>query len=458
MKSVKPAIPLIPDLEARSPWSRHNDKAQVTVHVPAAPVEGTVRISGSKSATNRAFLIAALAQGRSQIEGVLKSDDSYWCLDCLTKLGVQLSIDGDTVVLDGCGGVWPVQEGELYVGAAGTVARFLPGALAAGTGTWSITGGKRMSERPMAPLLNSLSQLGARITQTATDGGLPFTLEASGLQGGEIVLPGSVSSQFASGLLLAAPYAKTPLTVHFDGETVQRAYVDMTLQMMESFGIAPEISDDGRSITVSPGTYQAQVIRLEPDLSTCCYFWAIAALTGGRIRVSGVNPYETSQPDVEFLNALERMSCTVLRGNGWVEVRGAQQLKGGFSLNMNAWSDQTLTLAAMAPFADGPITLTDAAHIRHHECDRIAAVCQELRKLGIRVEERPDGLTVYPGQPIPALLDSHDDHRMAMSLSLIGLKSGSIRILNPGCVSKTCPDYFERLAGLGIEVEFLSQP
>jgi 3-phosphoshikimate 1-carboxyvinyltransferase len=420
-----------PDWEARSPWSTNKDKKEVKINPPRALVEGTIRIPGSKSLTNRALVIASLAEGRSQIKGILKSDDSYWCIDSLIKLGVLVVIEGDTAYVEGCGGIWPNQSGELYVGAAGTVARFLPGALSIGTGVWTIRGSKRMSERPLAPLLDALSNLGAHFEYKQSERCLPFTLNAKGLQGGEEMLPGSTSSQFISGLLLAAPYAKEPVTVHIDGEVVQRDYVEMTLEMMTSFGITPRVSVDGQSIVVPTGRYKAQTLLLEPDVSTCCYFWALAALTAGRVLIEGINA-RTSQPDIEVLEVLEQMGCTILQGDSFIEVQGVKQLKGGFTLSMKKWSDQTLTIAAIAPFTDGPISLKDAAHIRHHECDRIAAICAELGKLGIRVEEHHDGLTIYPGQPMPALLDSHDDHRMAMALSLIGLRVKNIRITDPG--------------------------
>jgi 3-phosphoshikimate 1-carboxyvinyltransferase len=443
-----------PDWEARSPWSTNNDKQVVKISPPRAEVNGTIRISGSKSLTNRALVIAALAEGRSQIKGILKSDDSYWCIESLKKLGTAIVIEEETAYVEGRGGNWSNSTEELYVGAAGTVARFLPAALAAGTGTWTMNGSKRLCERPLAPLLDALTSLGAQFEYKQTERCLPFTLDAQGLQGGKATLPGSTSSQFISGLLLAAPYAKEPVTVHIEGEVVQRDYVEMTLAMMASFGVTTEISEDGQSITVSTGKYQGQTVSLEPDVSTCCYFWAVAALTAGRVRIEGIHSNNTSQPDIEFLDVLEFMGCTVLRGENYVEVQGAPQLKGGFTVSMKKWSDQTLTVAAMAIFADGPITLKDAAHIRHHECDRIAAICQELSKLGIHVEEFEDGLTVYPGQPIPVLLDSHDDHRMAMALSLIGLKIENIQITDPGCVSKTCPDYFDRLSALGVQINY----
>jgi 3-phosphoshikimate 1-carboxyvinyltransferase len=441
-----------PDWETRSPWSSHKDKYEVKISPPKAAIHGQIRIPGSKSLTNRALIISALAEGRSHLQGILKSDDSYWCMEVLRKLGVSVDVEGETAYVNGSGGSWPNRSGELYVGAAGTIARFLPGALAASQGTWTLKGSRRMSERPLAPLLNALTELGTQFDYQQAEHCLPFTLEANGLQGGEVSLPGSVSSQFISGLLLSAPYAKKSLTLHIVGDVVQRDYVQMTLDMMTSFGVTPEVSADGQTITVPTGRYKAQTFQLESDISTCCYFWAAAALTAGSIRIDGVSAGGTTQPDIGFLDILEQMGCIVIRGTDFVEVQGVEQLRGGFTINMKKFSDQTLTIAALAPFADGPITLTNAAHIRHHECDRITAISTELSKLGLQVEEHEDGLTIYPGKPRATLLDSHDDHRMAMALSLIGLRVADIRITDPGCVSKTCPDYFEKLAGLGVEI------
>lgn len=443
-----------PDWEARSAWSTNKGASEVRISPPQSKVTGTIRVPGSKSLTNRALVIAALAEGKSELSGILKSDDSFWCMDALTKLGISVVIEGETAYVDGCGGHWPNASGELYMGAAGTVARFLPAALAIGHGKWTVKGSKRLSERPLAPLLSALSKQGASFKYDEEEHRLPYELDAAGLQGGIVKLPGSTSSQFISGVLLAAPYAQVPLTIEIEGEIVQRDYVQMTMDMMRAFGITSEVAADGQSIMVPTGTYQAQNFQLEPDVSTCCYFWAIAALTAGCVRTEGIDARRTSQPDIEMLDVLERMGCTVLRGENFVEVRGTEQLKGGFTLNMKKWSDQTLTIAALAPFADGPITLTDAAHIRHHECDRIAAICHELGKLSVRVEEHSDGLTIYPGQPVAVLVDSHDDHRMAMALSLIGLRVENIRITDPGCVSKTCPGYFEHIAALGVEVTY----
>jgi 3-phosphoshikimate 1-carboxyvinyltransferase len=450
MTQVQPT----PDYEARSPWSRHNGKRSVAISPAAETFNQTIRLSGSKSLTNRALIIAALATGTSRIEGLLLSDDSYWCIESLRSLGIKVNLTGTTAEVQGCGGLWPIRSGTLYAGAAGTIARFLPGALAVGSGEWTVTGSRRLSERPLGPLLAALEQLGAQFAYGERERCLPFTLQANGLQGGAVTLPGSASSQFISGLLLAAPYAKAPIAVQIEGEVVQREYVNMTLALMKTFGIAAEVADKGSTINVPIGEYKAGKLELEPDVSACCYFWALAALTGSRITIVGIDAAATSQPDIEMAAALERMGCRVERGNSAVTVQGTGILKGDMTISMQSWSDQTLTLAVLAIFADGPITLTDAGHIRQHECDRISAICQELRKLGIRVDEHEDGLTVYPGAPQPALLDSHDDHRMAMALALVGSRTAGIRIADPGCVSKTCPDYFARLSALGIGIEF----
>lgn len=443
-----------PDREARSPWSTYNDKQTVSVSLHKDSIDGDITVSGSKSLTNRALIIATMAEGTSHVEGILKSDDSYWCISALRELGVQIDVQGETAIVHGTGGKWPNQESELYLGSAGTIARFLPGALAVGNGAWKLRGSKQLSERPLAPLLDALKSLGADIRYEEKKGCLPLTLQASGLRGGVANVPGSTSSQFISGLLLAAPYAREPLTIQINGGSVQPDYIKMTIDMMKAFGVDPIIQNEGQTLAVQPDRYKASSIVLEPDVSTCGYFWAIAALTNGRVRINGISSAQTRQPDIELVEVLERMGCLVTRGDSFVEVQGAGQLRGGFTYSMKRCSDQTLTIAALAPFADAPITLTDAAHIRHHECDRIAAICTELGKLGVRVEEHPDGLTVYPGVQQSALLDSHDDHRMAMALSLLGLKVEGIRITDPGCVSKTCPDYFDRLQALGITVNF----
>ncbi|MHA7965491.1 3-phosphoshikimate 1-carboxyvinyltransferase [Paenibacillus sp. CAU 1782] len=443
------------DMESRSPWSLHGDKSVIILKPPGSRGEAALTLSGSKSLTNRALIIAALAEGTSVIEGILRSDDSFWCIDALTRLGIKLEIEGNTVTVEGGGGLFPMVAGELYMGAAGTVARFLPGALAVQpAGSWKVTGGAALARRPLSPLLDALSGLGAEIEALKEGGSLPYVLKAHGLQGGSVTLPGDTSSQFISGLAIAAPYAREPLTIAIKDEVVQQQYVEMTLDMMSAFGVVPQVTNGGQALVIPNGAYKGRSVVLEPDISACCYFWAIAALTGGKVRIEGIHAASTRQPDIELLGFLELMGCIVNAGEDFVEVQGPDVLRGGFQANMKSCSDQTLTLAVLSVFADAPVSLIGAAHIRHHECDRISAICKELGKLSITVEEKPDGLTIHPGTPVPAKLDPHDDHRMAMALSLLSSRIDGISIANPGCVSKTLPDYYERLQQLGFGITF----
>jgi 3-phosphoshikimate 1-carboxyvinyltransferase len=443
---------LNPDLQARSPWAAYSNTKEVEIHPPAHAPDGAIAIPGSKSCTNRALIIAALAQGTSTIGHILRSDDSYWCLDALQRLGVKLEVDENSVTMEGTGGNWPNRSGSLYLGAAGTAARFLPGVLAAcASGSWSIAGSHRLSERPIRPLIEALLQLGADIRYTAIDGQLPIAIEAQGLSGGEVNISGAVSSQFISGLLLASPYAKQPTHIRITDSIVQHAYVRLTVELMKQFGAHVTHDDQLGYFDIQPQVYKAQTVTLEADASTSCYALAYAALTGGYVRVTNLSEH-TNQPDIGMLALFERMGCRVARSSAGIELWGTLQLKGGFTISMKEMSDQTLTLAVMAPFADAPITITDVAHIRAHECDRIRAICESLGRLGIAVEEHADGLTIYPGTPQPAVLPTYDDHRMAMSLTLIGSKIGGIRILDPGCVSKTYPGFFTDMEKLGLRV------
>jgi 3-phosphoshikimate 1-carboxyvinyltransferase len=447
-----------PDLQARSEWAALNEVQAVEIGPALQPVNGELVVPGSKSFTNRALLIAALAKGHSHLKGILKSDDSFWCIETLKRLGVELSVPEDKaeISIEGINGQWPNKEAKLYVGASGTNARFLPGALTvAEEGHWVVDGSKRLRERPLSPLIRSLRELGANVHYLEKEGQLPIAITCVvGLNGGVTSISGNVSSQFLSGLLLASPYAKRPVTIYVSDPLVQHAYVKITLDLMQQFGAQVSYTNDLAKLRVQPNGYLGQTLELEADASTCGYFLALAALTNGRIKITNIT-YDTNQPDIKLLDLLERMGCTVIKGATYIEVQGTTQLKGGFEVSMREMSDQTLTLAALAPFADGPITITEVAHIRAHESDRIAAICTLLGQLGIKTVEHPDGLTVYPGLPQAGpLLSSYDDHRIAMSLAIIGSRVAGIRINDPGCVSKTCPVFFDELAKLGLSVTY----
>jgi 3-phosphoshikimate 1-carboxyvinyltransferase len=438
---------------SRSPWAALPNIAEVEIYPPLQRPEGVIAVSGSKSYTNRAILISALAEGPSMLRDILRSDDSYWCLDALQKLGVSLQVTDNRVSLKGTGGEWPISSGNLYIGAAGTIARFLPGALAASSqGSWVLEGNSRLSERPVQPLVKALNAIGADIQYPDSFGQLPIHIKARGLSGGEVTVSGAVSSQFLSGLLIASPYAKRRTEIRVADGIVQYAYVGMTIELMKRFGVSVEHSEEYDHFVIKPQRYQGQDIQLEADASTSCYFLAYAALTGGHIQITNLTD-ATLQPDIGMLKVFERMGCRVNSGAGGIELWGPEALRGGFTISMREMSDQTLTLAALAPFADAPITITDVEHIRTHECDRISAMCESLARLGIQVEEHRDGLTIHPGVPIPgAALDTYDDHRMAMSLALIGSRVGGVRLRDPGCVSKTCPSFFEDMRKLGLQI------
>lgn len=438
------------DLKARSPWTSLQTVKTISISPSKRKIDGSITIPGSKSLTNRALIISSLAKGTSKLSGILKSDDSYWCVETLKKLGINIRVQGETAHIKGNEGKW--DSGNLYIGAAGTIARFLPGALAiSDEGSWEITASESMSKRPVSPLIDTLVELGADITYLKNEGHYPLSIKGKKLLGGEVSLSGKISSQYISGLLIAAPYLKEPITIKIKDHIVQHSYVLLTLELMKKFGAKVQYNNALKEIIVFPSRYTSQVVDLEADASTACYFLALAAVTNGKIRINHIT-YETKQPDIKMVDILEHMGCKITKGSSFIELEGADKLKGGFEISMREMSDQALTLAAIAPFADGPITIKDVEHIRYHESNRLRVISDSLSTLGIKVEEFKDGIKVYPGKPKPALLRTYDDHRVAMALALIGSKIEGIKLHDPGCVSKTCPSYFKLLKGLGLNI------
>jgi len=406
-----------------------------------------VRVPGSKSITNRAVLLAALADGESTLDGVLFSDDTRYMLEAWRRLGIEVDVaeGAERCRVRGRGGALPAAAADLFVGNAGTAMRFLVAALCLGHGRFRIDGSTRMRERPIQDLLDALGQLGARVRSESGRGTPPVLVEADGLAGGRARIVGSRSSQFLSAVLMVAPYARDGVQVTVDGPLVTPPYVDMTVAMMAAFGAHVE-RDGYRSFTVAAQPYRGRAFRIEPDASSAHYFLAAAALTGGRVRVPGLGR-DSLQGDVRFADVLERMGATVVRGDDFLEVRGGAALDG-IDIDLNAMSDTAPTLAAMAPFARGPVTIRNIAHARLQESDRVRAVATELQRLGVRVVEREDGLVIEPSAVRAGVVETYDDHRMAMSFALIGLRVPGIAIRDPGCVAKTFPGYFECLEGL----------
>lgn len=413
------------------------------------PLRASVRVPGSKSLTNRALLIAALADGHTTLTNALLSDDTHYFAEALQRLGfsLQREASGPLISIAGLGGRIPASRAELFVGNAGTAARFLTPLLALGHGEYILDGDARMRERPIGDLLEALEQLDVN-AESAT-GCPPVKVWATGLPGGRTTVAGDVSSQFLSGLLLVAPYARSPMEIQVKGELNSKPYVDLTLAIMRDFGVTVE-RDRYASFRVVPQHYQAQArYAIESDASAASYFFAAPAICGGAVRVQNISR-RAKQGDVAFLDVLAQMGCSVTEGDNWIEVaRMPGTPLRGVEVDMRDIPDTAQTLAAIAPFADSPTTIRGIASARVKETDRVAAMCTELTRLGVSVTEQPDGLTIQPSTDIrPAVVQTYNDHRMAMAFALVGLRAPGIQIENPGCVSKTFPNYFEVLAQL----------
>jgi 3-phosphoshikimate 1-carboxyvinyltransferase len=423
--------------------------ASYLVRRAAAPIEARVTPPGSKSYTNRALVLAALARGRSVLEGALFSDDTLHMANGLTALGFEVDRDEDGARFEvvGRGGEVPVHRAVVFVGNSGTTARFLTALMALGHGSYDLDGNEAMRGRPIQPLLDALRSLGAQATSLQGNGCPPINIEAQGLRGGTARMPGGVSSQYFSALLLAAPCTREGLRIEVEGDLKSKPYIDVTAQAMNAFGVSMR-NERYERFEVLPAAYRATSYRVEPDASAASYFFAAAAVTRGRVVVPGLGS-SSLQGDLAFVKILEKMGCTVRQTETETEVVGPDQLRG-VEVDMSNLSDTAQTLAAIAPFASEPVRITGIGFIRKKETDRVGAVVTELQRLGIRAEEESDGLIVHPGVPRAGEVETYDDHRMAMSFAITGLAANGIAIRDPGCVSKTFPGFFralERLTG-----------
>jgi 3-phosphoshikimate 1-carboxyvinyltransferase len=419
----------------------------------ARPPRAVISVPGSKSITNRALILAALAAGRSTLHDALASDDTRVMIDSLRRLGLEVDEDeaSATLTVVGRGGVLPATEAELFVGNSGTSVRFLAALTALGRGCYRLDGVARMRERPQADLLAALQALGVNAVSEAANGCPPLAVRGNdGLTGGTIRLRADASSQFLTALLMVAPHAQRDVTIEIVG-ALRPFYVEITRRMMAQWGVTTENEDNIRFTVRAGQRYTAQpAYKIEPDASSASYFFAAAAITGGQVRVPGLGP-DALQGDVRFATeVLAEMGCTVTCDSSGISVAGPPpgELRG-IDRDMSAISDTSLTLAAIAPFANTATTVRNIAHARLQECDRVHAVCTELSRLGVNVEEHSDGFTIQPATQItPAAIDTYHDHRVAMSFALIGLMTSGITINDPGCVAKTFPDYWQRLAML----------
>ena len=425
----------------------------------ATRAQGTVTLPGSKSISNRVLLLSALAQGQTRIDGLLESDDTAVMLAALKQLGVQVDQHShDAVSVTGVSN-FPVKQAELFMGNAGTAIRPLTAALAMMGGHYTLSGVPRMHERPIGDLVEGLREMGARLNYLENPGYPPIEILTPELLSDRVRVQGSVSSQFLTAVLMAAPLAVArsgrPLTVEVVGELISKPYIDITLNLMARFGVHVERRGWQEFVVLAGATYRSPgTIFVEGDASSASYFLALGAIGGGPIRVVGVGA-QSIQGDVAFADVVEAMGAQVRREASSIEVTGinvaAGQKLNAFDSDFNLIPDAAMTAAALALFAEGPCTLRNIGSWRVKETDRIHAMETELRKLGAYVESGQDWLRVHPvepGQWRDASIDTYDDHRIAMCFSLAAFGHSHVRIMDPGCVSKTFPTYFDVLAGL----------
>lgn len=415
----------------------------------------TVSVPGSKSITNRALLLATLAAGRSTLRGALFSDDSRHFLKCVQELGFETQVDeaDARISVVGLGGEIPRKEASLYVGSAGTAARFLTAFLGVSKGTYHMDASAQMRRRPMAPLLASLQELGCQVDFREKDGYFPFTLQGSGFGKDIISIDIGHSSQFLSALLISSCLSQRDFSIQVQGSHGM-SYIEMTCRMLEQFGV--NISRPAPALFHIKGGQVCGALdyRIEPDVSAACYFYAMTPLLGIPVLVRHIH-FDSLQGDVTFLKILEDLGCTIRdTSDGIVAIPPSSGGFRGIRADMSACSDQAITLAAIAPFADSPTTITGIGHIRLQECDRMKAIVTELGKMGIRCREEGDSITIWPGSPSPSLVETYDDHRMAMGFALTGLRSKGIVINNPCCCRKTFENYFSVLEQVIKELDF----
>ncbi|MEN8258812.1 MAG: 3-phosphoshikimate 1-carboxyvinyltransferase [Thermodesulfobacteriota bacterium] len=417
--------------------------------IPLKTVNADITVPGSKSITQRALIAAALAQGDSTLIGPLASEDTAYTSSALRAMGVTVEEGKDAWTVKGSGGKIITPADEIFLGNNGTATRFLTSFVGLGKGAFIIAGEKRMEERPIDPLMTALSGWGVDIKSIKGTGCPPLAINASGIEGGKTILPEGKSSQYLSSLLLVAPYARQKAILNVEGEVPSKPYVTMTLAVMRAFGAELMASDELNHFEVNPGTYQPTTYQVEGDASSASYFFAAAAITGGRVRVKNV-PNPSLQGDTALVEMFAKMGCTVEYGHG-ITVTGPKELRG-VEVDMADCPDVAPTLAIVASRAKGRTVIKNIAHLRIKECDRVNAVATELAKMGAKVEEKPDALIIEgigaSGPLHGAEIDTYNDHRIAMCFGVAGLVTPGVKIKKRECVVKSFPDFWERFQWL----------
>jgi len=417
---------------------------------PIHKINGEINLPGSKSLSNRALLLAALAEGSTTITNLLESDDTRHMLNALKQLGIEYTLSNDKTectIIGNAGAISCAEPQELFLGNAGTAMRPLCAALCLGKGKYTLTGEPRMKERPIGHLVDALRQAGANITYLENDGYPPLTIEANGLKGGNVSIDGAISSQFLTALLMAAPMAKNDMRITIIGELVSKPYIDITLDIMKDFGVEV-VNDEYKTFTIKSGqSYKAvEHFMVEGDASSASYFLAAAAIKGGTVKVTGIGK-NSIQGDIAFVDVLEQMGAKIEWGETYVSV--TRDTLHAIDMDFNHIPDAAMTIATMALFVEGTTTLRNIYNWRVKETDRLYAMATELRKVGAEVEEGEDYLKITPPKVLKyAAIDTYDDHRMAMCFSLLALDKASVTINEPECTAKTFPTYFDVLKSI----------
>ena len=414
---------------------------------PVEIVDAVVAVPGSKSITQRALVVAALARGESELRGALASEDTKYTARALRGMGVKiLDRSKRRWKITGCSGRVVTPRRKIFLGNNGTATRFLTSVDALGNGGFTFTGEPRMEERPIAPLIEALNGWGVAIRSLKDTGCPPLEIRAEGIRGGNTLLPAGKSSQYLSSLLLVAPYAAHKASLDVDGEVLSKPYVHMTLAVMKSFGVRPKANSDLNRFEIPRGYYKARDYQIEGDASSASYFWAAAAVTGGKVTVANV-PRKSLQGDAVFTDILAEMGCRVKKSAEGISVHGPAELKG-VEVDMGDCPDVVPTLAVVAARARGRTVIKNIEHLRIKECDRLHVMAKELAKLGVKTEERRDALIVEGQGPEAELhgakIETYKDHRIAMSFAVAGLYVPGIKVLGENCVAKSFPDFWER--------------